>query len=100
MSAIYFGKIKEERLATWQTNSDPYDLLIEKHEIHQIGGWEFLDYADKFFEDKVQVDWGSFAYKCTGKQLKLFRDSTNCEIKKCEDVKDDEIVGIVFVELN
>lgn len=99
MSAIYCGRINEERLRTWQSNSNPYEILVENKEIHKIGGWDFLDYANKSFSDKVQVDWGSFAYKCTGKQLNDFVDETKCEIENMEDINDTEIYGVVFVEL-
>ncbi|NLG05574.1 MAG: hypothetical protein GX567_17385 [Clostridia bacterium] len=99
MSSIYYGKIKEERLATWQDNSEPYDILVDNHEIHRVGGWSFLDYANANFSDKVQVDWGSFAYKCSGKQLKKFQRKTLCEIEKIENVNDEEIYGVVFIEL-
>ncbi len=99
MSSIYYGKIKEERLATWQDNSEPYDILVVNHEIHRIGGWDFLDYANVNFSDKVQVDWGSFAYQCSGRQLKKFERKTQCEIEKIENVNDEEIYGVVFIEL-
>lgn len=99
MSAIYFGKIKDEKLGTWQSNSNPYDILVENEEIHKIGGWDFLDYANEFFSDKVQVDWGSFAYKCTGRQVKDLVNKYKCEIESLNVIDADESYGIIFIEL-
>ena len=65
MSSIFYGEIKEDRLNTWKGNKNPYDILADNNRIERLGGWDFLFIADELFTDCVQVDWGSFAYKCT-----------------------------------
>ena len=97
MSSILYGEIKVNQLRSWSENKNPYDILIENNRIEKLGGWEFLEIANKLFSDEVQVDWGSFAYKCTKNQLKILKDQTGCEINM-ETLKIGKIYGIVFIE--
>lgn len=97
MSSILYGEIKENQLRSWSENKNPYDILIENNRIEKLGGWEFLEIANKLFSDEVQVDWGSFAYKCTKNQLKILKDQMGCEINM-ETLKTGKIYGIVFIE--
>ena len=97
MSSIFYGEIKENQLRSWPENKNPYDILVENNRIEKLGGWEFLEIANKLFLDEVQVDWGSFAYKCTKNQLKKLKDQTGCEIN-LETLKIGKIYGIVFIE--
>ena len=62
------------------------------------GGWDFLFIADELFTDCVQVDWGSFAYKCTKEQLIELTRKTKCAISGIELLKPEKIYGIVFIE--
>lgn len=96
VSQIIYGNIKAEKLVTWESNKDPYDILENEREINRLGGWNFLA-EDKLFSDKVQVDWGSFAYKCTKEQLARLKELTGCEIPELE-VIDEQNLGIVFIE--
>ena len=97
MSSIFYGEIKENRLNTWKENKNPYDILADNNRIERLGGWDFLFIADELFTDCVQVDWGSFAYKCTKEQLEKLAEQTQCEINP-ELLKVDLIYGIVFIE--
>ena len=98
MSSIFYGEIKEERLNSWSENENPYDILKENNRINSLSGWDFLEVAKKLFTEEVQVDWGSFAYKCTKDQLRKLRQKTHCEIEKFEQLDTDQIYGIVFIE--
>ena len=88
MSSIFYGEIKEDRLNTWKENN----------RIERLGGWDFLFIADELFTDCVQVDWGSFAYKCTKEQLIELTRKTKCAISGIELLKPEKIYGIVFIE--
>ena len=79
MSSIFYGEIKEDRLNTWKENKNPYDILADNNRIERLGGWDFLFIADELFTDCVQVDWGSFAYKCTKEQLIELTRKTKCD---------------------
>ena len=98
MSSIFYGEIKEDRLNTWKENKNPYDILADNNRIERLGGWDFLFIADELFTDCVQVDWGSFAYKCTKEQLIELTRKTKCTISGIELLKPEKIYGIVFIE--
>ena len=43
---IMYGRIKDERLQTWESNRDPYGILERNIEIFKIGGWDFFIVLD------------------------------------------------------
>lgn len=98
MSSIFYGEIKEDRLKTWKENKNPYDILTDNNRIERLGGWDFLFIADELFTDCVQVDWGSFAYKCTKAQLIELMEKTYCKISDVEFLNQNQIYGIIFIE--
>lgn len=98
LSSIFYGKIRSDKLASWDENEEPYDILVENNRINRLGGWEFLAIANKLFDNKKQVDWGSYAYQCNKEQLEKLVEQTGCEIEKMNELVYDEIYGIVFVE--
>ena len=98
MSSIFYGEIKEDKLQTWSENREPYDILVENNRVERLGGWDFIFIAKDLFTDQVQVDWGSFAYKCTKKQLQKLIEEKQCVISKIKQLEPDKIYGIVFIE--
>lgn len=38
-----------DKLISWKENENPYEILKKNHEIHKLGGWEFLDLANDYF---------------------------------------------------
>ena len=93
MSSIFYGEIKEDKLKTWSENRNPYDILVENNRVERLGGWDFLFIAKDLFTDEVQVDWGSFAYKCTRKQLQKLVSEMKCEIPKIQELDPDKVYG-------
>ena len=77
---------------------DSYNILVENNRVYKLGGWEFLDIANKLFDNEKQVDWGSYAYQCTKEQLEKLMEQTGCEIDKMNELASEKIYGIVFVE--
>lgn len=98
MSVIYYGEIRSDKLETWGSNKEPHEILVSNIEIHRLGGCDFLQHAKHIFSDEVQVDWGSFAYKCTKDQLSELAQITKCEIPKLDCLDETIIYGIVFIE--
>lgn len=74
------------------------EFPADNNRIERLGGWDFLFIADELFTDCVQVDWGSFAYKCTKEQLIELTRKTKCAISGIELLKPEKIYGIVFIE--
>ena len=93
MSSIFYGEIKEDKLKTWFENRNPYDILVENNRVERLGGWDFLFIAKDLFTDEVQVEWGSFAYKCTRKQLQKLVSEMKCEIPKIQELDADKVYG-------
>lgn len=98
MSTIYYGIIREDKKISWNQNRDPYKILEHNIEINRLGGWKFLDLSKKLFYGEVQVDWGSFAYKCRKQQLVELSRITNCEIPYLNELKEQQEYGIIFIE--
>ena len=65
LTSIYYGEIQSDKLVSWNENKDSYNILVENNRVYKLGGWEFLDIANKLFDNEKQVDWGSYAYQCT-----------------------------------
>lgn len=99
MSEIYYGKVKKDKVVTWNENNNPYDILEERLSVNKLGGWDFLEKTNEIFSDKHQVDWGSFAYRCTKEQLLLLKEQTNCEIENIDMWDAEAEYAIVFIEL-
>lgn len=98
LSSIYYGEIRSDKLTSWNENKDPYNILVENNRVYKLGGWEFLDIANKLFDNEKQVDWGSYAYQCTKEQLEKLMEQAGCEIDKINELAFEKIYGIVFVE--
>ena len=99
MSVIICGEIKPERLDTWNSNTDPFDILKEKREIYKLDALKFLRTAEQLFTDKIRVNWGSFAYRCTKEQLELLQTKTGCVIEGLDAMNTDAEYGIIFIEI-
>ena len=50
LSSIYYGEIQSDKLVSWNENKDPYNILVENNRVYKLGGWEFLDTANKLFD--------------------------------------------------
>lgn len=101
VSDTYFGELSEERKNKWDNdNHNPYKVLKTSNRVSG-GGWDILHAANKYFNNKLQIDWGSFAWKCTKSELKRFLQDKHFEIdgiKNVDILSDDKEYGIVFIE--
>ena len=52
LSSIYYGEIRSDKLTSWNENKDPYNILVENNRVYKLGGWEFLDIANKLFDNE------------------------------------------------
>ena len=50
LSSIYYGEIQSDKLVSWNENKDPYNILVENNRVYKLGGWEFLDIANKLYD--------------------------------------------------
>lgn len=56
LSSIYYGEIQSDKLVSWNENKDPYNILVENNRVYKLGGWEFLDIANKLFRLSGKLD--------------------------------------------
>ena len=100
---ICYGEISETGRKVWeQEDVSPFDVLIENNEVLFDDSWPgFLGWARKKLHDEVQVDWGSFAWRCTGRDiLQLKEDRPRCSIGAYENIEAEKEYGIVFIEMS
>ena len=104
MHHIYVGEISEEWQKNWGKEHEPYDVLDIMFCINAFfgSGGEFY-WTDKHCTDEVKVDWGSYAWKCKGKELiellgtSSFSEDFRGEVKTlC--IEQDKEYGVVFIE--
>ena len=97
---VYYGEISDARKLNWDNGEEnPYDVLKHNYTIKPAQNWmEFLHWAEKNLSDEIQIDWGSYAWKCKGKVIKRIRYISYGYIKDLENVVDDQEYGVVFIE--
>ena len=101
---IQYGKISEIWEKEWRSEDkdrSPYDVLHNGHGIvFPIGsGWlEFHYWADEHCTDRIEIDWGSRAWKCTGKELILLNEKYPGTVFEVDSIDPSETYGVVFIE--
>ncbi len=101
-SCVFYGELSEEWEKNWGEGDDPFKVLKEDHGLScgpvnvDVFGW-----ANKHCYDEVQVDWGSYAWKCKGSDLiELHNSSEASYVYDIETVESDKTYGVVFIELS
>lgn len=88
MCSAFFGELSEERKIDWHHNDkNPYAVLNDPV-LLENKGHKLLDEGNKYFRDRIQIDWGSFAWKCTREEILKFLDEHRETLPWL--VKDDE----------
>lgn len=110
--SAFFGELSEERKADWHYNDEnPYAVLVSPISLERKGH-KLLDVGNKYFRDRIQIDWGSFAWKCTAEEILRFLNDyketlpwlVEYDEHMIESVKtyiserEDMLYGVVFVE--
>lgn len=102
--SIRYGKIREKWEKDWNTHDtedNPYDVLQNDHVIDlpiRLGWLDFHYWADKRCTDRIEIDWGSRAWKCTGKELLHLNGEYPGSVYGAEAVDPNGIYGVVFIE--
>jgi len=99
----YYGEISEEGKKAWTgAEMSPFHVLAKNNTIRFRGHWmDFLAWARKELRDEVQVDWGSFAWRCLGSDIRrLGSERKECEIDGYEEIDPDREYGVVFIEMS
>lgn len=90
----YFGEISEKCKMIWENAEvHPIEVLHEPIRLEDKGH-EVLMYGSKYFNDEIQIDWGSFAWKCSPEQIYTFLDEHKCTLSWLLE-GEDELIQIV-----
>ena len=110
--SAYFGELSEIRRQRWeQDDTNPYEVLVSPICL-EGKGHDLFSVGSKYFREKIKVDWGSFAWKCTPDEMYRFLNDHKTTlpwlIKRdeeiCAKVRDyvaergNTEYGVVFVE--
>ena len=110
--SAYFGELSETRKQKWeQGNTNPYEVLVSPIRLERKGH-DLLSVGSKYFREKIKLDWGSFAWKCSPDEMYRFLDEHKTTLpwlvksdeELCTKVRDYVLqrgnteYGIVFVE--
>ena len=96
----YFGELNDVRKNNWKNDDkNPYAVL-NMPIILERKGQALLYEGDRYFHDKIQIDWGSFVWKCTKKQLEMFQEKEKVEIPGLTKLSEGTNYGVVFIEMS
>ena len=108
MWACYIGEISESYQKQWaphtvspdQKEPDVYDVITGRREIgYRLDGWVALE----CFSDRIQVDWGGWAYKVTAGQSLEYNKKAGLMYRISEDAAEgldpDKQYAIIDVEI-
>ena len=110
--SAYFGELSEERKLNWNNeDSNPYGVLKTSINLY-AKGHVLLAHGSIYFHDKIQIDWGSFAWKCTSDEIIKFlidhksvlswvakeEDNVIKKVKKYIEKQGDTEYGVIFIE--
>lgn len=112
LCSAYFGAICESRRQNWEMGEDnPYKVLEDAIRLERKGH-DLLSNGSRYFHDQIQVDWGSFAWKCTPEEVLRFLEDYKIDLEWLIE-KEEEIIervkqyiaerenaefGVVFIE--
>lgn len=112
MCTAYFGELSETRKQIWDNKeTDPYSVFQTSVQLDRKGQ-NLLSAGSDYFDDKIQIDWGSFAWKCTPEQVVRFLEDYKTTLPwlvKCDEASIQRVkqyiaerpnaeFGIVFIE--
>ncbi len=100
LSNVGYGALSEEWAGNWGYGDDPFKVLAEWKGL-RIGfddcgvfGWTSVHCTDE-----VQVDWGSYAWKCRGSELIELAQRESNYVENIEGINPERIYGVVFIEM-
>ena len=110
--SAYFGELRDLCKQRWeQGDLNPHEVLVSPICL-EGKGQALLSVGTQYFREKIKLDWGSFAWKCTPDEMYKFLDDQKTTLpwliksdeEVCEKVKDyvaergNTEYGVIFVE--
>lgn len=80
MCSAYFGVLSETRKIKWNNEeSNPYEVL-ESAICLNGKGHRLLEVGTTYFRERITIDWGSYAWKCTLEEIYRFLEDNKITI--------------------
>lgn len=102
MVDVFFGELSKERQKDWNFPDDnPYAVLQNDYKIWKAGT-DVLWYGKEYFHDQIQIDWGSFAWKCSIEEFKEYLKYYHLDVPDELDLHTldkTKQYGMVFIEV-
>lgn len=101
MTSIFYGEISDAWELDWGKGDDPFDVLKKQTCIdHFFFGGGVFAWAEEHCTDEVKVDWGSYAWKCKGRDLiELNNRSSTEQDPAIAGLDPDKTYGVVLIEM-
>lgn len=100
MCRCVYGELSNQRKENWyHDDENPFIILKWEKRIYSAEGIGFPSLATQYLRDRVQIDWGSFAWKASKEELLHFADRISCgELEDPDCLEDGIEYGVVFIE--
>ena len=96
-SEVYYGELSEKSLQSWESVTDPADVLASRYELTCWDEkWKVMRWAAKNCFDRIQLTKNATAWKCKGEKL---LDLDIPYIGTSGRTEPDRIYGIVFQDV-
>ena len=100
---VFFGEISDERKLNWDNGEeDPFNVLKKNYRV-EWGDVQFLSDGDVYFHEQIQVDWGSYAWKCSKAEFVDYLKMRELKVSKeldWDSLPEDGQYGVVFIEMS
>ena len=92
------GIMSEKSQKDWKAAEDPFDVISQViYSQYCTLGYDHT--LSRYFHDRIQVDWGSFAWKATLSEVKNFFFKKHLDYDLVRDLDPDEEYAVVFIEM-
>ena len=99
MYRIIVGHISPKRQADWYCKDDDPYAVWEGEPLVQVvctgGVWAT---ADEMLRERVDVDWGSIAWKANREEVTRFFRVCGLRTADLEQLREKEVYAVVFIE--
>lgn len=89
----YFGELQPD----WKKKKDPSEVLKTKIPVYR-GAHDLLSKGSRYFTEETQIDWGSFAWKCTKEEMDRFIKEEDVTFQKDPVFEDGKEYGMLFLD--
>ena len=100
MYKMIVGEIGRQRREKWEIQSDnPYSVWDGKPYAAEVCRISALSSADYCLRDRVDVDWGSVAWKGNAEEIRKLFEAERLDGSGLKQLKPEQDYAVLFLEL-